>query len=657
MTSILGISAFYHDSAAALLVDGKIVAAAQEERFSRIKHDPAFPKLAIESCLQKAGLEIEDLDHVVFYEKPFLKFERILETYLHTAPKGWKSFLTSMPIWLGSKLYQSRLIQKGLDRQFKKRIIFPEHHESHAASAFFPSPFEESAILTIDGVGEWATTTTGTGTGNRIELTNQISFPDSIGLLYSAFTYFCGFHVNGGEGKLMGLAPYGNPVYADFILKEMVDLKDDGSFRLDQSFFDYVAGDRMTSEKFANSFGGPARKPESNITERERDLAASIQSVTETILLKIASHLHKQTGRKNLCVAGGVGLNCVANGRLLRESEFENVWVQPAAGDCGGAVGAALFVWHQLLDNARTIEPDWSANLGAAVSSDATNETLDNLGASYQWLSQTELLTKAVDQLDDQRIVGWFQGPMEFGPRALGNRSILADPRNDDMQDTLNRNVKFRESFRPFAPAVMREDAKEYFVLEGESPYMLLSAQVPDQNENPIPAVTHVDGSARVQTVSQTDNEAFYKLLNTFKQKTGCSVLLNTSFNVRGEPIVCSAEDAYRCFMNSGMDALAINNSWMIKSDQPPLKTKTEVQTPVSFWQKLPQFWLTISFPLRYLVSKTVLTLVFFLCVFPIGLIARTIRKKSFQPIDDNAQTYWVDRERSEDKSSYFKQF
>ena len=672
MTAILGISGFYHDSAAAIVVDGEVVAAAQEERFSRIKHDPAFPKQAIDFCLASSGVSIEELDHVVFYEKPFLKFERILETYLANAPRGFHSFLTSMPIWLRSKLYISRLIQKGLDGKYRKRIIFPEHHQSHAASAFFCSPFEEAAIVTLDGVGEWASTTFGIGQANRIKLSQQINFPDSIGLLYSAFTYFCGFQVNGGEGKLMGLAPYGNPIYSDLILDQLIDLKEDGSFRLSQSFFEYPAGDKMTSAKFETLFNGPPRTPESEITKREEDLAASIQQVTETILIKIASHIYEQTGMKNLCVAGGVGLNCVANGRLLRESPFDRVWVQPAAGDAGGAVGAALFVWHQLLGQPRSPKKFASPYLGSQFSREEAAKELNKLGANFERLGlggvgSDELYTRVAKELSSKKIVGWFQGQMEFGPRALGNRSILADPRGAEMKDKLNDKVKFRESFRPFAPVILAEKASCYFELKSDSPYMLLAAPVKNQaatgqsKPSPqIPAATHVDNSARVQTVSPANNKKLHKLLTEFETLTDCPALINTSFNVRGEPIVNSVHDAYRCFMKSEMDVLVVEDCFLVKSEQPAFtKTSDSIATlkPKTVLQKIWATWMTITFPLRYIVSKLALTLVFLICILPIGIIWQTFNRKSFQEINEEAESYWQPRLESENKSTYFKQY
>ncbi len=662
MTTILGISAFYHDAAAAIVVDGVVIAAAQEERFSRIKHDASFPIRAIEYCLAEAGLKIEDLDHVAFFEKPFLKFGRLLETYLAFAPQGLSSFRTSMPIWLKSKLYLSRLIQKGLDHRFRKRIIFPEHHESHAASAFFTSPFDESAILTVDGVGEWATTTLGTGRGNQIHLSSEISFPDSLGLLYSAFTYFCGFRINGGEGKLMGLAPYGSPVFVDQILDQIIDLKDDGSFRLNQDYFDYSVGDTMTSRKFSELFGGPARIAESLITVREKNLAASVQVVTETVLLKIAAHLHRETGMKNLCYAGGVGLNCVANGRLLRESPFENVWVQPAAGDSGGAMGAALFVWHQLLNRKRVATAMPTPFLGPAFESAAVESSLRKSQAVFRrFENEDELLEECVQLLVRQKAIGWFQNRMEFGPRALGNRSILADPRDPEMQSKLNQKIKFRESFRPFAPVILAERCEEYFEADRPSPFMLFASQLRDQKDNsvsPVPAVTHVDQSARVQTVTESENPKLYRLIKRFENSTGCPMLVNTSFNIRGEPVVCSLVEAYQCFMKSDMDAVAIGNCLLLKSEQPPL-TDLAVKPikQASWWPRIKRVWMTATFPIRWLASNATLTLIYFLIVTPIGFIWRRFERESFQAIDRDADSYWKPRDQATDPTSYFKQY
>ncbi len=588
MTAILGISAYFHDAAAALVVNGEIVAAAQEERFTRTRHDPDFPMHAIEFCLQQGNLEIEQIDHVVFYEKPFLKFERLLETYLSFAPRGYRSFLTTMPVWLRSKLYLSRIIGQQLGNRYKKRILFLEHHESHAASAFFPSPFEDAAILTVDGVGEWATSTLGFGSGNQIQLKQQMSFPHSLGLLYSAFAVFCGFRVNSGEAKLMGLAPYGEPRFFELILESLVNLCDDGSFRLDLSYFDFPHRLRMTSKKFAKLFGGEARQPESELTQRECDMAASIQAVTEEILLRMTGWLHSQTATANLCLAGGVALNCVANGRLRRESPFSNIWVQPAAGDAGGALGAALFCWHQLLDKPRPLIQEDSmqgALLGPEFSRADYLNALQNSGWDHQeFVSQTELLQHVARQLSEGKIVGWFQGRMEFGPRALGNRSILADPRRHEIWSQLNQKIKFRESFRPFGPAILRETASQYFDVPEtvESPYMLFADRIkPELRTNasgnpglaqrniprgPVPAVTHVDYSSRLQTVDAGRNRLFYELLKAFEQQTGCPMLVNTSFNIRGEPIVASPADAIECFLKTELDILVLGSFVLTKS-------------------------------------------------------------------------------------------
>lgn len=597
MTCILGISAFYHDSAAALVVDGRIVAAAQEERFSRKKHDFRFPKHAIDYCLSEAGIAPEQIDHVAFYDKPLLKFERILETYLAYAPRGFRSFLKAMPLWMRQKLHLPREMDKGLDHKYKGRYVFLEHHESHAASAFFPSPFQESAILTMDGVGEWATTSIGTGKGNQIELLKELHFPHSLGLLYSAFTYFTGFRVNSGEYKLMGLAPYGRPIYRDVILDSLIDLKDDGSFRMNMDCFNYCAGMTMTNDRFAALFDGPARVSESRITQREMDIAASIQVVTEEIVLRMAKHVRQTTGMRNLCLAGGVALNCVANGKILRERIFDNLWIQPAAGDAGGALGAAMFVWHQLLDQPRETNETHDTQSGSLlgpVYDDATiREFLDSTDAVYETFDTDENLVDAVAEcLATEKVVGHFGGRMEFGPRALGARSILGDPRSPNMQSVMNLKIKFRESFRPFAPSVLREHASDYFDMnpEDESPYMLLVAPVsekrciddqdaPDDLEgidrllkvcrSDVPAITHVDYSARVQTVDPDRNERYYSIIQGFYEKTGCPVVINTSFNIRGEPIVCTPENAYRCFLATHMDVLVLGNILLRKEDQP----------------------------------------------------------------------------------------
>lgn len=588
--NILGISAFYHDSAAAIIQDGDIVAAAQEERFTRIKHDQAFPVNAVEYCLSRAGISADQLDYVVFYEKPFLKFERLLETYIAYAPRGFKQFLMGLPVWLKTKLHLPREMDKSLGNKYKGRYVFCQHHESHAASAFFPSPFQDAAILTLDGVGEWATASYGTGRGNRIDITHEMHFPHSVGLLYSAFTYFTGFKVNSGEYKLMGLAPYGQPVYRDIILRELVDLKEDGSIRMNMSYFPYCHGTVMTGPKFDKLFGGPRRKPEDRITQREMDMAASIQAVTEEIMLKAAGHVYKETGMKNLVLAGGVALNCVGNGRILRESPFENIWIQPAAGDAGGALGAALFVWHQLLENERICgETDYQKGslLGPEYSNKEICEFLDAVGARYQCMEDDELYDRIADIIASENVVGWFQGKMEFGPRALGSRSIIGDARSEKMQSVMNLKIKFRESFRPFAPCVLREDVDEYFQMRPheDSPYMLLVAPVSgekrlDQDQSltgldklkckrsVVPAITHVDYSARVQTVDPVRHEKLYKLMKCFKEKTSSSVIINTSFNIRGEPIVCTPENAYNCFMATDMDVLVMGNQVLFKDQQ-----------------------------------------------------------------------------------------
>ncbi len=590
MTAILGISAFYHDSAAALVVDGRIVAAAQEERFTRKKHDEGFPKHAVEYCLEAAAITAAELDYVGFYDKPLLKFERLLETFLATAPGGFRAFLHSIPGWLRQKLHVPREFQRGLGNGYQKRFVFAEHHESHAASAFFPSPFDEAAILTLDGVGEWATASFGYGRGNRITLTHELRFPHSLGMLYSAFTYYCGFRVNSGEYKLMGLAPYGEPKYVELIRQRLIDVKPDGSFRMDMRYFDYHRGLTMTSRAFDRLFGGPPRQPESPLTQREMDIAASIQQVTEEIMLAAACHVHRQTGLTNLCLAGGVALNCVGNGRILREGPFTQLWIQPAAGDAGGALGVALFIWHQLLDNPRGIEPgdrQQGSLLGPEFDDAHIKQFLDRTGAEYEYHPSDEALCERVaGLLADEKVVGWFQGRMEFGPRALGARSILGDARSGAMQSVMNQKIKFRESFRPFAPAVLAEHAPDYFELspEVESPYMLLVAPVQAAQRtgvaapttvlgldklklrrSTIPAVTHVDYSARVQTVDAARHGCYRQLLERFHAKTGCPVLINTSFNVRGEPIVRTPEEAFRCFQSTHIDALALGHYVLVK--------------------------------------------------------------------------------------------
>ena len=589
--NILGISAFYHDSAACVVQDGKIIAAAQEERFTRVKHDDDFPNHACQYCLDAAGLSSDQLDYVVFYDKPLLKFERILETYLACAPRGLKTFLRSLPVWMKQKLWTADLIRRELD--YKGEVLCTEHHQSHAASAFYPSPFDSAAVLTLDGVGEWTTTSYGVGNGNNLDLTNEIQFPHSLGLLYSAFTYYTGFKVNSGEYKVMGLAPYGEPKYVNQILDNLIDLKADGSFHLDLKYFDYLCGDRMTNSHFDKLFGGPPRKPESTVTQKEMDLARSIQEVTEECMLRIARHLHKQTGERNLCLAGGVALNCVGNGKILRESPFEKLWIQPASGDAGGALGAALACWYGYLRKPRSpkAKRDYqrASLLGPSFSTQEAKAELDSLNAAYKEYTDSNLYDQVAKLLADGNIIGWFQGSMEFGPRALGNRSIIGDPRSPEMQSKMNLKIKFRESFRPFAPAVKREKVAEYFEHDSDSPYMLLVAPVNEARRksltakqdalfgieklniarSDLPAITHVDYSARIQTVDQDEHTTFYKLLQAFEKLTGCPVLVNTSFNVRGEPIVCTPSDAYTCFMRTEMDYLVVENLIFEKSAQP----------------------------------------------------------------------------------------
>lgn len=589
--NILGISAFYHDSAACLVRDGQIVAAAQEERFTRKKHDPEFPRRATEYCLRSQGLSVDDLDYVVFYDKPVLKFERLLETYLATAPQGFTSYAKALPLWLKHKLWIPDTIKSELG--FKGEILFTEHHQSHAGSAFYPSPFQEAAILTIDGVGEWTTNSLGVGRGNKFELIKEIQFPHSLGLLYSAFTYFTGFKVNSGEYKVMGLAPYGEPRYVQAIYDNLIDLKEDGSFHLNLRYFNYLAGDTMTNEEFGKLFDGPRRKPETPLTQREMDLARSIQVVVEECMLRQARFLHRETGLENLCLAGGVALNCVGNGHLLRKGPFKRLFIQPAAGDAGGALGAALCVWYGYLDNERKADGQHdtlsASLLGPSFSKEEEIDQLSGAGAVFHELSDDQLFDRVAELLSQEKVIGWFQGRMEFGPRALGNRSIIGDPRSPSMQSKMNLKIKFRESFRPFAPAVMREHVSEYFEIDCESPYMLLVAPVreerrvkmtPDQERlfgiaklnvprSDIPAVTHVDYSARIQTVDKEQHPRFYRLLSAFKERTGCPVLVNTSFNVRGEPIVCTPLEAYTCFMRTEMDCLVIDNLLLLKEEQP----------------------------------------------------------------------------------------
>ena len=596
---ILGISAFYHDSAAALVDDGQIVAAAQEERFTRKKHDSRFPRNAVAYCLEEAGIKLEQVEHVVFYDKPFLKFERLLETYLAFVPRGFRSFRTALPVWIKEKLFQKRLLRQELERfapeyDWENRLLFCEHHQSHAASAFFASPFEEAAILTMDGVGEWATTSVGIGRGNTLQMAREIHFPHSLGLLYSAFTYYTGFKVNSGEYKVMGLAPYGVPRFAQTIHDHLVDLKPDGSFQLDQDYFDYCTGLRMTNDRFDALFGGPARRPDELLTQRHMDLAASVQAVTEEVVTRLARGVADETGAKNLCLAGGVALNCVANGKVLRDACFERLWVQPAAGDAGGALGAALAAYYLYMSGTRspanTLDAMQGSYLGPAFSQADVERRLTEAGAVFDLMDEPSLLDATTAALIEEKAVGWFQGRMEFGPRALGNRSILADPRSPSMQKTLNLRVKYRESFRPFAPSVLREDVQDWFEIDADSPYMLLVADVVKERRHEmtseedalfgidklnvarseIPAVTHVDYSARLQTVHRETNPRYHALLSVFKAKTGCPVLVNTSFNVRGEPIACTPEDAFRCFMGSEIEVLVAGDCFLRKERQNP---------------------------------------------------------------------------------------
>ena len=596
--TILGISAFYHDSAACLVRDGKIIAAAQEERFTRKKHDYAFPRHAIEYCLKEGGMKGEELDYVAFYDKPFLKFERLLETYLTFAPLGIRSFLKAMPLWIKQKLWMKDLIQKEVG--FEGPVLFPEHHQSHAASAFLPSPFDEAAFLTIDGVGEWTTTSYGVGKGNDVQIMAEIHFPHSIGLLYSAFTYYTGFRVNSGEYKVMGLAPYGEPKYARLILDELIDLKEDGSFRLNLKYFNYCAGLTMTNARFDKLFGGPPRRPESLLTQRDMNLARSVQDVTEEAMLRMARHIHRETGQANLCLAGGVALNCVANGKILRESPFKKLWIQPAAGDAGGALGAALYVWHRYLDKQRSVsdpcDSQYGSYLGPIYEGQEIEAALRAMNAAYEQVDPASIPERLASLINDGKIIGWFQGRMEYGPRALGARSILGDARSPEMQSKMNLKIKYRESFRPFAPAIKAERVSDYFDIDTASPYMLLVADVKPERRrkmtaaqealfgidklkvarSDIPAVTHVDYSARIQTVHRETNPLFYQLLDAMESRYGCPVVVNTSFNVRGEPIVCTPEDAYRCFMRTEIDFLIIGNYLLDKVAQPAWEETTD---------------------------------------------------------------------------------
>ena len=568
--NVLGISAYYHDSAAALIKDSRVVAACQEERFTRKKHDFGFPKHAIEYCLKEANINIDNIDSIAFYDKPFLKFERILATYISTFPRSFPSFLKAIPMWLHEKLWTPQAIREKLN--YKKDIFFIEHHLSHAASAFLVSPFKEAAILTLDGVGEWATACYGTGRDNDINLLKEIRFPHSLGLLYNAFTYYLGFKVNNDEYKVMGLAPYGEPIYYDLIMKKLIAIKEDGSFRINMKYFAYDYGLRMTNRSFDKLFGAPRRKPETEITKRDKDLAASIQKVTEEIVLRTTKHIYKETGQKNLCMAGGVALNCVANGRILQETPFENIFIQPAAGDAGGAIGAASYAYYTLLKNKRS-EPLKNAYLGPCHSADEIEKYLTSNNIEFEKLERNNLTTKVAELLRKNKAIGWFQGRMEFGPRALGARSILADPTNPDAKYVVNSKIKFREEFRPFAPTVLAEKAKDFFELDKPSPFMQFVAQV-KKDKRFIPAVTHINGSARIQTITREDHPLYYELIEKFSNLSGCPMLLNTSFNLRGEPIVCTPHDAYLCFMRSGIDYLALGDFLLDKKKMKPLIEK-----------------------------------------------------------------------------------
>jgi carbamoyltransferase len=591
---ILGISAYYHDSAACLIKDGEIIAAAQEERFTRKKHDHNFPKEAVNFCLKFAGIKISQVGYVAFYDKPFLKFERLLETYLTYAPVGINSFIKAIPLWINQKLWMKEIIKKELN--YEGIVLFPEHHESHAASAFFASPYKEAAFLTIDGVGEWTTTSFGNGVDNKITILADIKYPHSIGLLYSAFTYYTGFKVNSGEYKVMGLAPYGEPKYVDLIMDELIDLKDDGSFKMNMKYFNYNAGLKMTNNNFHKLFGGEPRKPESKLTQREMDLARSVQDVTEEVMLRMAKHIKKETGMKYLSLAGGVALNCVANGKILREKIFDDIWIQPAAGDAGGALGAALYVWYQYLDNKRIADNKKDFQKGSYLGPEFNNTEIEDYlkqnNIEYQKVDEEELVNITADLLAEEKVLGWFQGRMEFGPRALGARSIIGDARSSKMQSVMNLKIKFRESFRPFAPSVLEEKISEYFEIDRPSPYMLLVADVKKERQKPmneeqkklfgidklnilrsdIPAITHIDYSARIQSVSKETNPLYHKIISKFDEKYGSAVIVNTSFNVRGEPIVCEPEHAYRCFMRTDMDYLIMGNFIIDKTKQTPLK-------------------------------------------------------------------------------------
>jgi carbamoyltransferase len=746
---ILGISAFYHDSAAVLIRDGHLVAAAQEERFTRIKHDYQFPNNAINYCLQEAKISPSDLDYVAFYDKPFLKFERIIESYLQYAPLGISSFIKAMPVWIKKKIWIKSLIQEEL-HGFAGEILFPEHHRSHAASAFFPSPFSEAAIVTTDGVGEWTTTSIGFGTGNSMKLLKELHFPHSLGMLYSAFTYYTGFKVNSGEYKVMGLAPYGEPKYVQTILDHLIDVREDGSFRLNVEYFNFPVGLTMTNRKFNRLFGGPPRKPESKITQKEMDLARSVQEVTEFILKRISYHAEEETGAKYLVLAGGVALNCVANGKLLRETNFEDIWVQPAASDAGGALGAALAVWYEYLENKREVNSNedyqQGSYLGPAFGNSEIRDFLDHRNIPFHHLSDTDLIKKTAELLAEGKIIGWFQGRMEFGPRALGARSILADPRSPEMQKKLNLKIKFRESVRPFAPSILKDAVKDYFQFDRPSPYMLFVSEIAKDKRravskeeqklfgidklnvirSEIPAVTHVDYSARLQTVDGNTNERFHKLLKEFGNQTGHPILVNTSFNVRGEPIVCTPRDAYKCFMKTEMDYLVLENYLLDKREQPDftsgtsykskqgagrLQAKTSIIDKSKFkdqreWRKFgiglsiilgilgtiqwikgisifPIFYLSagivltssllfpvilkplfitfnyIGFFLGWVMTRVILSALFFLVVTPIGLLSRLLGKRYLQTdFKTKEKSYWkTHSEKKASKEHFEKQY
>jgi carbamoyltransferase len=744
---ILGISAFYHDSAAALLRDGITVAAAQEERFSRLKHDYRFPNQAIDYCLREAKISPSDLEYVAFYDKPFLKFERILESYLHYAPKGIPSFIKAMPIWIKRKIWTKSLIQEALPG-FDGEILFPEHHRSHAASAFFPSPFSEAAIITTDGVGEWTTTSIGFGKGNEITLLKELRFPHSLGMLYSAFTYYTGFKVNSGEYKVMGLAPYGEPKYVQTILDNLIDIKEDGSFQLNLDYFNFPVGLTMTNRNFNRLFDGPPRKPESRLTRKEMDMARSVQEVTELILERLSRHAKKETGADYLVLAGGVALNCVANGKLLRNRDYEDIWIQPAPGDAGGALGAALAVWYEYLKNPRKVSQGQDSQQGSYLGPEFKNteiqEFLDNNKIPYRQLEDSEIIKETAALLTQEKVIGWFQGRMEFGPRALGARSILGDPRSPEMQKKMNLKIKFRESFRPFAPSVLEDAVSEYFELDRSSPYMLFVADVVENRRrslnhedrqlmgldklnvmrSEIPAVTHVDFSARIQTVNEKNNKRYYNLLKEFKKQTGCPLLVNTSFNVRGEPIVCTPQDAYTCFMRTEMDYLVLNNYLLDKKEQPNTDSestrekqknknrsiereaaainKSRFNDP-SEWKKFgiglsiilailgtlqwlrgipffPVFYLIsvlvllsglllpvalkplyilfsyIGFGLGWVMTRIIITTLFFLILTPISLLSRLFRKKYLNlEFRKNRNTHWEERQKQNASKNHFE--